>query len=77
MKKYLGLISVIILIITLFVIPNDWRFGVLGIVIGLFLAIKAPKGFWKYTAYTILTVCILLFLFLVIIGVLMSGLVEI
>ena len=77
MKKYLGLISVIILIITLFILPNsDWKVGVLGILFGLFLTIKAPKGLGKYVAYVILLICILVLLFLVIIGTLMSGLVE-
>lgn len=78
MKKYLGLISVIILIITLFILPNsDWKVGVLGILLGLFLAIKAPKGILKSVAYVIFIICILLLLFLVIMGILMSGLVEI
>ncbi|MGG3805249.1 hypothetical protein [Metabacillus fastidiosus] len=77
MKKYLSLISVIILIITFFTLPfSDWKLGVAGIVLGLLLAIKAPKGIWKSIAYGILTICILLLLFLVFMGILMSGLVE-
>lgn len=78
MKKNLGLISGIILVITLFTLPiSDWRLGVSGIVLGLLLAILAPKGIWKSVAYVIFTMCILLLLFLVIMGILMSGLVEI
>ncbi|MFJ7954268.1 hypothetical protein ACIQZG_22460 [Lysinibacillus sp. NPDC096418] len=77
MKKYLGLVSVIILIITLFFLPNDWKIETLGILLGLFLAIKAPKGIWKFVAYVIFIICILLLLYLVIMGILMAGLIEI
>ncbi|MFP7486249.1 hypothetical protein SFC65_18985 [Priestia filamentosa] len=77
MKKYFGILSVFILIITLFSLRNDWRVGVAGIVIGLILAIKAPKGVSKYIAYTILVLCVLFFVFLIIMGILMAGLVEI
>ena len=76
MKKYLGLISIIVLT-TLFFLPNDWKIETLGILLGLFLAIKAPKGIWKTVAYVIYTICILLLLYLVIMGILMAGLIKI
>ncbi|OXS69825.1 hypothetical protein [Priestia filamentosa] len=76
MKKYLGLVSVIISIITSFISKYDWRVGIAGIVIGLILAIKAPRGVWKYVAYVVLALCILLFLFLVVMGILISAVVE-
>ncbi|EKN68942.1 hypothetical protein BAZO_02642 [Schinkia azotoformans LMG 9581] len=77
-NKYLGLISVIILLITLVNLSNsDWKIGVLGIILGLLLAVKAPKSVWKYVAYVILKFCTLLVLFLVAMGILMAGLMEI
>ncbi|MEC1757251.1 hypothetical protein [Schinkia azotoformans] len=77
-NKYLGLISVIILLITLVNLPNsDWKIGVLGIILGLLLAVKAPKSIWKYVAYVIFKFCTLLVLFLVAMGILMAGLMEI
>lgn len=75
MKKYLGLISVIILFITLFFLPNDWKIETLGILLGLFLAIKAPKGIWKSVAYVIFTIFILLLLYLFIMVILIASLI--
>ncbi len=78
MNKHLGLLSVIILLITLVNLPHsDWKIGVSGIILGLLLAVKAPKSVWKYVAYVVLIFCTLLLLFLIVMGILMAGLVEI
>ncbi|KXZ13324.1 hypothetical protein AXI59_05415 [Bacillus nakamurai] len=76
MRKYLGIASLIILLITLYNLPHiHWALGILGIVAGSILAIKAPKGISKYVSFVILALCILLLLFLVVMGILMAGLV--
>ncbi|MFP7486250.1 hypothetical protein SFC65_18990 [Priestia filamentosa] len=76
MKKYFGVLSVLILIITMFSMQNDWRVGIAGVVIGFILAMRAPKGIWKYIAYVVLVLCILLFLFLIIMGVWVTAIVD-
>lgn len=78
MRKYFGLASVIITLITLFILPSiDWKLGILGIIFGIILAIKAPKGILKYVSYVTIIICILLFVFLIVTGILMGGLVDI
>ncbi|MCC8353157.1 hypothetical protein [Bacillus sp. AF23] len=76
MTKYLGIVSLIILIITLYYLPRThWALGILGIVLGSILTIKAPKGMAKYLSIFILALCILLLLLLIVAGLLMAGLV--
>ncbi|TYS08549.1 hypothetical protein FZC70_13720 [Bacillus subtilis] len=76
MRKYSGTVSLIILLFTLCFLPHiHWALGILGIVVGSILAIKAPKGISKYISFFILILCILLLLFLIVMGILMAGLV--
>ncbi len=77
MKKYLGLASAIISLITIFIVPIDWRLGILGIIIGSVLSFKAPKGILKYVSFVILVLCILLLLYLIVIGIITAGLIDI
>lgn len=78
MRKYFGLASVIITLFTLFILPNnDWKLGILGIIIGVVLAIKAPKGILKNVSYVIIALCIVLLVYLIAMGILMGGLVDI
>ncbi|KAA6447029.1 hypothetical protein C6W24_19830 [Bacillus atrophaeus] len=77
MRKYFGIVSLIILLFTLCYLPHThWALGILGIVVGSILAIKAPKGITKYISCVILVLCILLLLLLIVMGILMAGLVE-
>lgn len=77
MKKYFGLVSLFIFLITFFILPNtDLKLGILGIIIGSILVIKAQKGILKYVSYVILALCLLLLLFLIVMGFLIGGLVD-
>ncbi|UNE52237.1 hypothetical protein F5K02_15950 [Bacillus amyloliquefaciens] len=77
MRKYFGIVSLIILLFTLCFLPHiHWVLGILGIVVGSILAIKSPKGIAKYISFVILALCLLLLLLLIVMGVLMAGLVE-
>lgn len=76
MRKYFGIVSLIILLFTLGFLPHiHWAFGMLGIVAGSILAIKSPKGIAKNISFVILALCLLLLLLLIVMGVLMAGLV--
>ncbi len=76
MRKYLGIVSLIMLLFTLCFLPYiHWALGILGIVVGGIIAFKAPKGIAKYLSIFILALCILLLLLLIVAGLLMAGLV--
>lgn len=61
MRKYIGLASIIVLAGTLFV--NHWQMLKYGMVVGVILAIFAPRGNLKIIAFIIFTFCLIKFLF--------------
>lgn len=76
MRKYFRIVPLIIFLFTLCFLPHiHWALGILGIVVGSILAIKSPKGMAKYISFVILALCLLLLIFLIVMGVLMVGLV--
>ncbi|MGF9964930.1 hypothetical protein [Bacillus rhizoplanae] len=78
MGKYFGVVSIVISLIVCCLLPSiDWRLGILGIVVGIILTMKAPTGILKIISYIIVALCILLFLYLCVMGVLMAGLVDV
>ncbi|MCP1124285.1 hypothetical protein NKR74_13370 [Bacillus sp. 3103sda1] len=77
MGKYFGVISIVVsLIVCCLLTSIDWKLGILGIVVGVILTMKAPMGILKFVSYVIVALCILVFLYLCVMVFLMGGLVD-
>lgn len=77
MGKYFGVVSIVVsLIVCCLLTSIDWKLEILGIVVGVILTMKAPMGILKFVSYVIVALCILVFLYLCVMGFLMRGLVD-
>ncbi|MGG0239280.1 hypothetical protein [Bacillus rhizoplanae] len=77
MRKFFGVASIVVSLIVCWLLASiDWKLGILGIVVGVILTMKAPMGILKFVSYVIVALCILVFLYLCVMGYLMGGLVD-
>jgi hypothetical protein len=77
MSKYFMLVSLILSLLSIFLLTtNEWMLGVVGLVISFVLALKSKNKIIIYVVSVIFFCGIIILLFLIVMGLLMGGLVD-
>lgn len=77
MSKYFILGSLILSLLSIFLLTtNDWILGIVGLVISFVLALKLKKKIIIYVVSVIFFCGVIILLFLMVMGLLMGGLVD-